>query len=113
MSEIKNYHAHVYFTEDSVEEARKLCKKASALFSLSMGKMHHKEVGPHSQWSCQLAFTAEKFGEVVPWLATHRSGLVILIHPQTGDVVKDHTSHAIWLGPSIPLDLVALTSTQD
>ena len=109
MGEIKNYHAHVYFAEDSVEEARKLCKKASTLFSLSMGKMHRKKVGPHSQWSCQLAFTAEQFGEVVPWLATHRSGLVILVHPQTGDVVKDHTSHAIWLGQSIPLDLDALT----
>ena len=113
MSEIIDYHAHVYFTDESVEEARSVCETTSELFSLTMGQMHYRKVGPHLYWSCQLSFTGEKFGEVVSWLSMHRGELVVLIHPQTGDVLKDHTSHAIWLGQSVALELDALTPNSD
>jgi DOPA 4,5-dioxygenase len=32
----------------------------------------------------------------------------VFAHPQTGNALKDHTEHVIWLGPSEPLKLSAL-----
>jgi aromatic ring-cleaving dioxygenase len=36
----------------------------------------------------------------------------VFAHAQTGDALKDHTEHVIWLGPSEPLDLAALSRTR-
>ena len=108
MTEIKAYHAHVYFDRDTVDPARSLCERARDLFSIRMGRMHERNVGPHPRWSCQLAFTPERFGEVIPWLALNRDGLTIFIHPETGDVIKDHTHHAIWMGELLDLNLEVL-----
>ena len=112
MADINGFHAHVYFDEDTVEQANALCQRAGATFSgshpFTVGRMHQRPVGPHPCWSCQLAFAPELFGEVIPWLALHRDGLTIFIHPQTGDDLKDHTDHAIWMGSIEPLKLEAL-----
>ena len=59
-------------------------------------------------WSCQLAFKPEMFSEVIPWLSLNRKGLIVFVHPDTGDVIKDHTEHALWMGEMLPLDLSAL-----
>lgn len=104
-SAIRRYHAHVYFNASSLSQARELCEAAAQRFDLAMGHVHEKPVGPHPDWSCQLAFAAELFGTVVPWLALNRAGLVVLVHPETGDDLADHRDHAIWLGASRPLDL--------
>ena len=105
MTEISGFHAHVYFSEETFEQARELCEAARNRFSIRMGRMHKKPIGPHPVWSCQLAFTPDRFGEVIPWLATHRDGLVIFIHTETGDDLDDHTKHAMWMGQMLPLDL--------
>lgn len=42
-----------------------------------MGRVHEKPVGPHPDWSCQLAFKPALFGEVIPWLAMNHKGLVV------------------------------------
>jgi DOPA 4,5-dioxygenase len=47
------------------------------------------------------------FAEVMPWLMVNRSGLTVFVHANTGDNLKDHTEHVIWLGPSEPLNLAA------
>lgn len=64
-----------------------------------------KPVGPHPDWSCQLAFEPEIVGVVLPWLALYRKGLVVFMHPLTGDELADHRDHAIWMGAVRPLDL--------
>ncbi|MCP4208130.1 MAG: DOPA 4,5-dioxygenase family protein, partial [Shimia sp.] len=69
------------------------------------GRMHEKPVGPHPCWSCQLAFEPETFAAFIPWLALNRDGLVVFIHPDTGDELKDHTEHAMWMGEMMELDL--------
>ena len=86
LSEIRGFHAHVYYDEATLEQARRLCEAARQRFSLSMGRMHQRPVGPHPCWSCQLAFAPESFGEIIPWLALNRDGLVVFIHPETGEV---------------------------
>ena len=103
--EISGFHAHVYFDEATLDQATELCKAAEERFSLVMGRIHQKPVGPHPMWSCQLACGPETFGELVPWLAVNRNGLIIFIHPVTDNDLKDHTDHAIWMGEVRELDL--------
>ena len=102
---ISGYHAHVYYGKDTYEQARQLCEAAQVEVSINMGHMHERPVGPHPEWSCQLSITPQQFGEVIPWLATHRDGLTVFIHTVTGDDLADHTEHAMWMGQMLPLDL--------
>lgn len=99
------YHAHVYFDEQSIAHASLLCEQAGTLFGVTVGRVHRKLVGPHPQWSCQLAFTQSQFNQLIPWLEQHRKGLSVLVHGLTGENLKDHTAHASWLGAKIPLNL--------
>ena len=100
-----NYHAHVYFDADSVDRATTLCETAAARFGVAMGRVHRKLVGPHPQWSCQLAFDASRFDALIPWLDAHREGLSVLVHGLSGNELLDHTAHAAWLGEPWRLDL--------
>ncbi len=34
---------------------------------------------------------------------------VVFVHPETNDVIADHTEHAIWLGDKLDLDIDALS----
>jgi len=106
---IASYHAHVYFDASSVAQARALCEAAAQRFALQMGRVHERPVGPHPDWSCQLAFGVEAFAEVVPWLALHRAGLIVFVHPNSGNELLDHRDHAIWMGAMRPLDLSVLS----
>ncbi len=108
-SSIFGYHAHVYFDASSLDQARTLCETAALSFPLKMGRVHEKPVGPHPDWSCQLAFKAALFADVVPWLMLNRGQLVILVHPLTGQDLSDHRDRAFWMGAVRPLDLGVLT----
>ncbi len=99
------YHAHVYFDESSVDQARELCQGAAAQFGVVMGRVHQKLVGPHPHWSCQLAFDSTQFDGLIPWLDARRNGLTVLVHALTGSQLEDHTVHASWLGEPARLDL--------
>ena len=79
-----------------------------ARFGVELGRWHDKPIGPHPCGSYQVAFAPALFGALVPWLALNRRGLVILVHPETGDAVADHTDHALWLGDKLRLDIDAL-----
>lgn len=105
MSAITGYHAHVYFDAATREQAHKLCTQAGQAFGLKVGRMHDHPVGPHPRGSCQLTIGTEQFADVIPWLITNRRGLTIFTHAQTGNALKDHTDHVIWLGPSETLKL--------
>lgn len=105
MQRIKGYHAHVYYDASTIDQARALCEEAAHRFGISMGRVHERPVGPHPDWSCQLAFGPELLGIVLPWLVISRHGLVIFLHPDTGNDLLDHTDHAIWMGEIRPLNL--------
>ena len=109
MSQIESYHAHVYFDAAERERAQHLCEAVRDAFGVAVGRMHDKPVGPHPRGSCQLSVAADQFASVIPWLVLNRNGLTIFAHAQTGDALKDHTAHVIWLGPSEQLDLAALS----
>ncbi|BBB26134.1 DOPA 4,5-dioxygenase family protein [Amphritea japonica] len=104
-TEISAYHAHVYFDAQSLDQATELCQQAHAVLGVSMGRIHQKPVGPHTEWSCQLSFDAKKIGEVLPWLTLNRNGLTVFLHPITGNDLDDHTKYVMWLGDSKPLKI--------
>jgi aromatic ring-cleaving dioxygenase len=108
ISLIKGYHAHVYFDESTVEQAKALCEQAGQLFGVTVGRMHHRAICPHPSWSCQLAFTRHEYTDVLSWLALNRKGLTILIHPLTGNDLLDCTDYASWMGEPQKLKLDVL-----
>jgi DOPA 4,5-dioxygenase len=108
MTAITEYHAHIYYDAASREQADKLCKAAGETFGVKVGRMHDNPVGPHPRGSCQLTVRSEQLAEVLPWLMLNRGELTVFAHAQTGDALKDHTAHVIWLGPSETLKLSAL-----
>ena len=105
MSEIENFHAHVYYDAPDRAQALALCEAAGEKLSVKVGRMHDNPVGPHPRGSCQLTITKEQFLGVVSWLILNRNGLTVFTHAQTGHALKDHTDHVIWLGPSETLKL--------
>ena len=105
MSEIENFHAHVYYDLPEREKALKLCEAAGKRFGVKIGRMHDNPVGPHPRGSCQLTIGKEQLAEVLPWLVLNRGKFTIFTHAQTGHALKDHTQHVIWLGPSETLKL--------
>jgi DOPA 4,5-dioxygenase len=102
---IRNFHAHIYYDPDQVEQARQLAAAAQARFPLAVGHFHLGPVGPHPRGSCQMTVPTEAFGDVAQWLALNRGPLTIFAHADTGEDLADHTQHVIWFGPSEPLDL--------
>jgi DOPA 4,5-dioxygenase len=40
----------------------------------------------------------------------NRHGLAVLVHPETGRDLADHTAHAAWLGEMLPLRLDVLSA---
>ena len=105
---IEGWHAHVYFSDGEIAEAKELCEEVHDRFDIPMGRMHVEPVGPHPTGSCQLTVPADRFAEVMAWLALNRDGLTIFCHAETGDAMADHTEHVLWLGESQPLRLDVL-----
>jgi len=108
---IQSWHAHVYFEASSRDAAWALREAiATALAGLlEMGRFHEKPVGPHPMWSYQLAVESTAFLTVVGWLVLNHGALDVLVHPNTGDELRDHRDCALWLGHSHTLNLGALT----
>ncbi len=102
--EIVGFHAHIYFDTDSRDAAARV-REGLSRFEVQLGRWHDKPIGPHPQAMYQVAFLPEQFGKVVPWLMLHREELDILVHPETGDDVADHTTHSLWLGEKLQLNV--------
>ena len=102
---IENYHAHVYYDEISRNAAEVLREEIAQRFAVKMGRWREEPVGPHPQAMYQVAFEPELFSAIVPWLLINRNNLDILINPNTGTSLADHTNHALWLGNKLTLRL--------
>ena len=109
ISSIEKYHAHVYFDESTIEQAKALCEAAGKQYLVTVGRMNHRAIGPHPSWSCQLAFDRSNHTDLLTWLALNRNGLTILIHPLSGNDLKDHTDYASWMGEPQKLNLNVFT----
>lgn len=103
---IQDYHIHVYYDASSKPKAETLRAKLEAAFpSARYGRWHDRPVGPHPEWSYQVHFPVELFAEIVPFTALEREGLTVLVHPNTGDDLRDHRDYALWMGSMPALNL--------
>jgi len=95
-SSIAHYHAHVYYdplkTRDHAERLR--ARIAEEFPQVKLGRWHDELVGPHTRSMYQVAFPSGLLASFLPWLMLNRDGLTVLLHPETGDELRDHTAHA-------------------
>lgn len=105
---IASFHAHVYYDTETRDVAARVREELGARFQVQLGRWRDEPVGPHPKSMYQVAFSPNQFAEVIPWLMLHREGLDVLVHPNTGDAVADHTLHSLWLGEKLQLNVEVL-----
>lgn len=99
--DIKGYHIHIYHGTDRQAEqtARQVAQRIEALFPEDVeGRFSVGAVGPHLSSNVALHIGRAGFGRVVSWLQFNSGGLSVLVHPETGDDLKDHLDGSMWLG---------------
>jgi DOPA 4,5-dioxygenase len=105
---IKEFHIHLYYTEETLNVAKMLVSKIQDNdIECSVGRFHERPVGPHPMWSVQLLVKNESFGDLLSFVAVNRNKLTVFSHPVTGDDLKDHVDYAIWMGEMKELNLEA------
>jgi aromatic ring-cleaving dioxygenase len=107
-SEIRSYHAHIYYDPATRPVAERLRRAIGERFAVELGRWHDDPVGPHPAAMYQVAFPVGEFAQLVPWLMLNRNGLNVLVHPQAANAYDDHATHAMWLGTPLPLKLEVL-----
>jgi len=107
---IGGYHAHIYYDPARTREVAARVREGIgvAFPHATLGSWHDDAVGPHTVAMYQVAFSAEEFAALVPWLMLNRQGLDVLVHPLAGNAYDDHTVFAMWLGDKLPLRLDVL-----
>jgi aromatic ring-cleaving dioxygenase len=108
---IHDWHAHVYYepaTRPAAEQVR--ADLAVAFPEARLGRWHDAPIGPHTRAMYQVAFAPVLLPTLLPWLMLNRRGLAVLVHPETGHDLADHTLHAAWLGEVLPLRTETLSA---
>jgi aromatic ring-cleaving dioxygenase len=103
MSDIKGYHAHVYYDAGSKPKAAQLREAILGKFKVEPGGFSDEPAGPHPISQFNVIFEVPEFQTVVPWLMLNRDGLDVLVHPLTDSSYNDHTGNAMWLGSPVAL----------
>lgn len=118
---IKYWDFHVYYTTETRTEAEALRNKLLHDFpdDAKTGAILVKKlptdtaVGPHyfPFWEVDVA-RVDVFSRVISWFLLYHGNLSVLIHPQTGDNLGDHTTRALWLGDRLDLKLQVFDPAQ-
>lgn len=104
IADIASYHAHIYF--DGPEQraiAMDLRERIAERFTVALGRVHDRLIGPHARAMFQVSFDVPTFAQFVPWLMLNRQGLAVLVHPNTGRERSDHLEQGLWLGEILPI----------
>ena len=104
MSEIKGYHAHVYYDAATKAKAARLRDAIIGKFKVEPGGFSDEPRGPHPISQFNVIFETPEFQNIVPWLMLNREGLDVLVHPLTESSYDDHSKNAMWLGSPVALN---------
>ncbi|KAK4684326.1 hypothetical protein P7C73_g5858, partial [Tremellales sp. Uapishka_1] len=117
---------HIYYMPSNpnhIQHAKDLHEAVRREFpELRVYRFWDKPVGPHvCQTQCVIVgptdaakptpmfevnvFDPHQLGALLSFFVAKRGPCSVLIHPNTGDDVVDHTTHATWLGERMPLDV--------
>lgn len=105
---ITGFHVHVYFDPPTRVTALAVRDGLAERFDVELGRIHDRPMGPHPKSMYQVKFAPSEFSTLVQWLMLNHAGLDVLIHPETGDDVADHTVNALWLGEKLALNIEML-----
>jgi DOPA 4,5-dioxygenase len=108
MTELKGYHAHVYYNSETKRVAEQLRATLIEKFTVEPGAFSDAPIGPHPISQFNVTFEIPEFPKIVPWLMLNRDGLDVLIHPLTESSYDDHSKNAMWLGTPVPMRLDVL-----
>lgn len=98
---------HIYYDDGTRDEANALKRalleefpeyaKQGAIIVKQLPV--EKAIGPHYDlfWEVDVA-RVDVFAKVLSWFVQRHGNLSVLVHPQTGFDLLDHTKHALWLG---------------
>jgi aromatic ring-cleaving dioxygenase len=111
MTEVKGYHAHVYYDAATKPVAARLRDTIVSQFAVRPGAFSDEPIGPHPISQFSIIFQKEEFQNVVPWLMLNREGLDVLVHPLTESSYDDHSKNALWIGAPVPMKLDILRQT--
>lgn len=103
-TDIKSYHAHIYFDEDNHEKAALLRRWVAERFVVELGNWNREPRGPHVTPSFYFGFTNDLLPVIVPWLQLNSLGLTILLHPNTDDPRADHLHYTLWINRTQPVN---------
>jgi aromatic ring-cleaving dioxygenase len=106
-TQVKSYHAHIYFDDDSYEKAAQIRRWSAERFPVELGDWNLEPRGPHVTPSFYFGFNNELLPILIPWLQLNSLGLTILLHPNTGDPRSDHLYYALWVNRSQPVNAYA------
>jgi DOPA 4,5-dioxygenase len=89
------HHVHVYFNHAAHSELKKAedlkVKIAQNFPDLQHGKLYADPVGPHMEGQFVVYAPDNRLNMVKEFLKAHNNGLSILIHPNTGNDIVDHS----------------------
>ena len=112
-TDIKSYHAHVYFDEDSYKKAVQLRQWVADRFDVELGNWNQGPRGPHVTPSFYFGFVPEQLPVIVPWLQLNSLGLTILLHPNTDDPRADHLYYTLWVNRAQPVNAYDMRTPTD
>ncbi|XP_002965363.2 uncharacterized 21.2 kDa protein [Selaginella moellendorffii] len=115
--DVRSYDVHVYFFQTDqaqLRQARELQDEIRGKFPQFKIKVWDKPIGPHGIGNFEVNLMKhEDFVEFVTWIPLNRRNFSVLIHPNTGNPLRDHTAHAMWIGQKQVLNLSVLTEDDD
>ncbi|MGA3188919.1 MAG: DOPA 4,5-dioxygenase family protein [Bryobacteraceae bacterium] len=112
-TDIKSYHAHFYFDQDTFEKATLIRRWAGERFPVELGDWNLTPRGPHVTPSFYFGFTNDLLPIIVPWLQLNSLGLTTLVHPNTDDPRADHLYYTLWVNRSQPVNAYNMKAPRD
>lgn len=112
---VKYYDFHVYYVAHNGQSAKEASTLRTKLLNDFQPEAHEgsiivkklkddRVIGPHVThfWEVDVV-RPEIFVRLLSWFQLYHGTLSVLIHPQTGEDLLDHTDRALWLGKPLPI----------